>query len=286
MFDHKALDSFVVVAELLSFSDAAERRNTVQSAISTQIRKLEHQLGQRLVNRGRGQGVSLTAEGKAFLLYARRILTLSEEAQEAMCSVGDQRVVRLGTNVTHVSSVVARALKGFAPSHPDVKVEIVCDRSEALLPMLDAAQIDLALMMDQGKRSDRLFVENDQLAWVAGPGFRLDPGAEVPLVFLNDGRDLRTYAFAALDRVGRRGRIAHSSPHPMGVRAFVLADLAVTVMPSRTLVPPLRRLREEEGFPALGGIGIALYRRAQGGRPEYDAFAEALHQELQTDARV
>lgn len=170
--DPRALDSFVVAAEVLNFSEAAARRNTVQSAISTHIRKLEQQLGQRLFDRGRGQGMVLTAEGKAFLAYARRILNLSEEAVAAMQAPKGQRVIRLGTNVTLAMSVVARALKQFAPDNPDVKIEILCDRSDQLLPQLEAGEIDLALMMDQGKRADRIFVEHDQLVWVAGPDFR------------------------------------------------------------------------------------------------------------------
>ena len=281
MLDPRALDSFVVAAETLNFSEAAARRNTVQSAISAQIRKLEEQLGQRLIDRGRGQAMSLTAEGRAFLAYAQRILNLSDEAMAMMQAPKEQRIIRLGTNVTLAMSVVARALKGFAPENPNVKIEILCDRSDALLPKLEAGEVDLALMMDQGKRADRVFVEHDQLIWVAGPGFTLQPDQEVPLVFLSDGRDLRAYAFAALDRIGRRGSIAHSSPHPMGVRSFVVADLAATVLPSRAIVAPLRRLGDEEGLPELGGIGIALYQRMQGARPELEGFAQTLHEEMQ-----
>lgn len=280
MLDPRALDSFVVAAEVLNFSEAAARRNTVQSAISTHIRKLEEQLGQRLFDRGRGQGMVLTPEGKAFLAYARRILNLSEEALAAMQAPKGQRVIRLGTNVTLAMSVVARALKQFAPNNPDVKIEILCDRSDQLLPQMEAGDIDLALMMDQGKRADRIFVEHDQLVWVAGPEFQLPEDGAVPLVFLNDGRDLRTYAFAALDRIGRQGAIVHSSPHPMGVRAFVVADLAATVLPKRAVVAPLKTLGAVDGLPELGGIGIALYRRMQGGRPDFDAFGAALHAEI------
>ncbi len=281
--DPRALDSFVVAAEVLNFSEAAARRNTVQSAISTHIRKLEQQLGQRLFDRGRGQGKVLTAEGKAFLAYARRILNLSEEAVAAMQAPKGQRVIRLGTNVTLAMSVVARALKQFAPDNPDVKIEILCDRSDQLLPQLEAGEIDLALMMDQGKRADRIFVEHDQLVWVAGPDFRMPEHGAVPLVFLNDGRDLRTYAFTALDRIGRQGAIVHSSPHPMGVRAFVVADLAATVLPSRAVVAPLKTLGAAQGLPELGGIGIALYRRMQGGRTDFDAFGAALHAEMKRE---
>ncbi|MEM6492028.1 MAG: LysR family transcriptional regulator, partial [Pseudomonadota bacterium] len=72
--DLNALASFVAAAETLNFSRAAERRNTVQSAISAQIGKLEAELDCRLFDRGRGRAMRLTARGEALLAYARRIL--------------------------------------------------------------------------------------------------------------------------------------------------------------------------------------------------------------------
>ena len=65
MRDLNALESFVVAAETKNFSIAAERRNTVQSAISAHIRKLEDELGKALFERGRGKTMQLTPEGRS-----------------------------------------------------------------------------------------------------------------------------------------------------------------------------------------------------------------------------
>ena len=260
MLDLNALESFVIAAETCNFSKTAELRHTVQSAVSTHIRKLETEIGHALFERGRGQSMRLTPEGRSFLVYARRILNLSDEAVSTLRGANSLKTIRLGTTVTLAMSVVPIALQAYADRYPDVKIEIFCERSDALLPQLDVDNIDIAFMMDQGKRADRVFVESDELVWVAGQDLVLDSSAGVPLVFFTDGRDLRKYAMEALDRTGRQGFVAHSSPHPIGVRSFVLANLAVTVMPSVSVVAPMRVLGSDDGLPRLSDIGLSLYK--------------------------
>ena len=276
MPDLNALRSFVLAAETLNFSVAAERRNTVQSAISAHIRKLEDELQRALFVRGRGQAMHLTAEGEAFAVYARRILSMTEEAVEAIRTAQSRRIIRLGTTVTLAMSVVTNALRAFSQARPDVQIHIQCDRSDALLTRLDANEIDLAFMMDQGKRPGRIFVGAVPLVWAAGPGFRLEGSGDVPLAFLSDGRDLRHYAFEALDRIGRKGYIAHLSVHPIGVRAFVLAGLAATVMPDITVVPPLFVPEPALGLPALQRIALSAYRQAGATSDDLDLLSELL----------
>lgn len=135
-------------------------------------------------------------------------------------------------------------------------------------------------MMDQGKRAGRVLVENTPLVWVGGPGFQLDAAAEVPLVFLTDGRDLRRYAFDALDRVGRSCFIAHMSPHPVGVRAFVLADLALTVMPEPAVTAPLGVFGPANGLPQLTTAALGLYRRPGYGTSEIEILANILNAQI------
>lgn len=277
MLDMNALQSFVVAADTLNFSRAAELRNTVQSAISAHIAKLEDELGRTLLERGRGQTMRLTPQGQAFAIYARRILVLSDEAVETIRNARSLRTIRLGTTVTLAQSVVVDALRDFACANADVQIHIQCNRSDGLLAQLDADEIDVAFMMDQGKRPGRDFVENMPLVWAAGQGLELDPLADVPLVFLNDGRDLRGYAFDALDRAGRVGFLAHLSPDPIGVRSFVLADLALTVMPKASVTAPLVTMGQEDGLPPLKSVALSLYRKAGFANDELDAFTAMIH---------
>lgn len=259
LFDLKELHSFAMLADTLSFTDVATRQNTVQSAISAQISKLEARLGQQLVSRGRGRKVALTPDGEVFLVFVQRILSLSEEAVEAVQTVDARQVLRLGTTVTLAMSLVAKTLGTFARLRPDIQIQIQCDRSDRLLQRLEEGDIDVAFMMDQGRHSYRAFVQTMDLAWAASPSFDMPNEGPIPLAFLTDGRDLRGYALRALDAAGMKGRVSHLSPHPVGIRALVQAGLTLTVMPSQTIVPPLVAASPSLGLPPLASVALAAY---------------------------
>ncbi len=259
-FDHRELRTFAMLADELNFTAVAARQNTVQSAISAQISKLEANLGQHLVSRGRGRKVSLTRDGEVFLVYVKRILSLSEEAVEAVQTVNSRQVLRLGTTVTLAMSIVPETLGAFAVERPDVQIQIQCDRSDRLLRRLEDGEIDVAFMMDQGRHGCRAFVHSMDLEWACSPKFELPHEGPIPLAFLTDGRDLRRYALQALDAVGMKGRVSHLSPHPIGVRTLVQAGLALTVMPSKSIVAPLVSAPKALGLPLLSPIALAAYK--------------------------
>lgn len=274
--DLKELESFVISAETLNFSETAKRRNTVQSAVSSHILKLEEIVGQSLFHRKRGQSMRLTAEGEAFVIYARRILNLTDEAIDSIRQSRAQSVIRLGTTSTLAVSVLSGVLEDFAARFPKVRVEVSCDRSTATIRRFDNGDFDLAFVTDQGKRPGRLFVENVDLAWVSGPRFAFDPEDSVPLAFLTDGRDLRRFAMNALDKAGQESHVAHTSPDPIGLRALVIANLALTVMPKIAATAPLKTRSQADGLPPLGRLPIAAYQRIGVSRKEVDAMGRTL----------
>ncbi|MEM9320138.1 MAG: LysR family transcriptional regulator [Pseudomonadota bacterium] len=266
--DFNSLKTFALVAETLNFTSAAEQRHTVQSAVSAQIKKLEAAVGKQLISRGRGQTMSLTAEGEAFAVYARRLLALSDEAIETVRTSNARQILRLGTTVTLAMSVVSDVLSTFAAQHGNVQLQIQCDRSDALLRRLYDGEIDIAFMMDQGRHPGRAFVHSQPLVWVCTESFSLPNAANIPLAFLTDGRDLRAYALRALDGAGMSGHVSHLSPHPIGVRALVQSGLALTVMPKATVVAPLTTAPAELNLPRLSPIALAGYRSQSNESPE------------------
>src|SRR5918994_6595407 len=93
---------FVAVAEELHFSRAAERLHVAQPAVSEQVRKLEVELGVRLLNRTK-RTVSLTDAGAALLAEARRVLQQVEVARLATQQVRDRTASRLRVGYTPAS---------------------------------------------------------------------------------------------------------------------------------------------------------------------------------------
>ena len=81
VLDTRQLRYFVAVADDLHFTKAADRLHVAQSALSTQVKQLEAQLGARLLTRGKRSAIALTDAGVLFLIEARRALEQLERAE-------------------------------------------------------------------------------------------------------------------------------------------------------------------------------------------------------------
>src|SRR6201993_2764961 len=95
MLDLELLRSFVSVVDAGGFTRAGERVHRTQSTVSQQIRRLEGDLGQTLLHR-KGKDVTPTEAGERLLSYARRLLSLAEEARDVVERPGNEGAIRLG----------------------------------------------------------------------------------------------------------------------------------------------------------------------------------------------
>ena len=255
--DLRHIESFIAVAENRSFSIAADKTGTVQSAVSAHIRALERTLARRLVDRGRGKPVELTPAGAAFLVQARRVMGLLDEALHDRAATTPP--LRLGTTVTFALSVVPAALAAFANDEPRRLTQVLTARSHELLDRLEDGTIDIALVLDQGPRSGRIATVPVGLAWASAPAFPQPVPSPLPLAFLEDARDLRRHALAALDAVAGIDAVIQTHGDPIGLRAAVLAGCAVTVLPQPAVAQPLEDVGARLGLPVLGSIPVSIY---------------------------
>jgi DNA-binding transcriptional LysR family regulator len=119
------LQFFVVLAEELNFSRAAERLHVAQPALSQQIRTMEERLGTQLIDRG-SRPLRLTEAGSYLAIEARHILETFEHATLGAREIGLGKRGWLGIGFTRSSmySVLPPALKVFHESYPDVELKL------------------------------------------------------------------------------------------------------------------------------------------------------------------
>jgi DNA-binding transcriptional LysR family regulator len=145
--DLKWLRSFVVVAEEASFTRAASRVHVAQPGVSAQVRRLESELGQQLLDRS-GRSVRLTEVGSAVLPFARAALDAVANARLAVDELAG--LVRGQVTVGMVSGcalpILAELLSGFHDTYPGVAISLVEDNSDRLVERLGDGQLDLALI--------------------------------------------------------------------------------------------------------------------------------------------
>ncbi len=137
--------TFLVAAETGSFSAAGTRLGLTQSAVSTQIRRLEEDLGCSLFDRS-GKSVALSDEGQQMLGDAARIVALYESMKGARAQ-RDMAPLDLGAVSTAQSSLLPRAMQRFRMAHPDTHVNIVPGMSTQLLTQVDARELDIAVLV-------------------------------------------------------------------------------------------------------------------------------------------
>lgn len=137
---------FVAVAEELHFGRAAARLNIAEQPLGYQVRKLESELGFKLLDRTT-RSVSLTPAGASFLEDARKILAQSDRAADSArrIATGEAGVVRLGYESATVLSILPGFVKLFRAEYPDIDL-VLTEHSQAGLKPLMEDETDACLV--------------------------------------------------------------------------------------------------------------------------------------------
>jgi DNA-binding transcriptional LysR family regulator len=256
--DPDLLRAFVAVAEHQSFTRAAAALHRTQSAVSTQVRRLEDTLGTPLFHRTTAH-VEVTPAGERLLGYARQMLTLNDEAIARVRLHTVEGVVRLGVMDDYGSIVIPPILARFASSHPQIEIRMETGLTSTMVDRI-GRDFDIVIAMHpKGQREGEL-LRREQPVWATAPVQpveRLDP---LPVALYPQGCLFRQWAFEALNKSGRRWKLAFVSHSLAAVEAIVLQGLAVTVVKSGTCPQSLRRLSVNDGLPRLPIAEIRLHK--------------------------
>jgi DNA-binding transcriptional LysR family regulator len=254
------LRTFIAIAETSRFTEAARRVGRTQSAVSMQMRRLEERLGRPLLTR-QGRGAALTPDGELLLGHARRVLRAHADAEAAFDGASLDGRVRIGSPDDYASSFLPGILARFARTHPRVEVELVCEPSSGLLRLVDAGEVDLALVTQGSGEVEGTIVHREPLVWAGAADHDAHLVEPLPLALFHQGCVFRRSALDALAAQGRSSRIAYTSISVAGIYAALSAGLAVGVLPRSAVRPGLRILGAACGLPPLPTLGIILVKR-------------------------
>ena len=145
--DLRRLEVLAKVAELGSFSRAAEALFLTQPTVSEHIRALEVEVGLPLLDR-LGRGTTPTPAGRVLLEYAHRMLKLAEEARQAIEHFQGRMS---GTLVVGGSTIpgeyVLPALMGqFKAKYPDIAITLRVGSSRQVSEWVDEGRVELGVV--------------------------------------------------------------------------------------------------------------------------------------------
>lgn len=151
----RQIEYFQAIIETGNFYQAAEKCNVSQSAISQQIKKLEQELGVKLLDR-HNRTFSLTPAGEHF--YRKSLILISDVEQikreTKRIAAGDHAILRIGYYKGYHSNELSEAVDEFSSKYPTVEVSIIVGSHEELYKALENDKVDLVLSDQRRAFSD------------------------------------------------------------------------------------------------------------------------------------
>ncbi|WP_086818502.1 LysR family transcriptional regulator [Allokutzneria sp. NRRL B-24872] len=280
----RQLEYFVAVAEEANFTKAAAREHVAQPGVSAQIRRLERELGEQLLDRS-GRTVRLTEVGKAVLPHARAALAAVAGAKLAVAELAGLLRGRVDVGVVTACGAVdlPSAMADFHEAHPGVEVTLTEGNSADLLDAVRAGELDLALVGLAGAPPEGInthVVVDERLVAAVGPEDPLAEHAEITLGELRDraliclprGTGVRACLDQACAAAGLVPRIAFEASGPMMLEKLAVRGMGVAILPGAA-GPGLRAIPIE---PELRSTLEFAWRANGPTAPAARAFVEHL----------
>jgi DNA-binding transcriptional LysR family regulator len=253
--DVDAVRAFVAIADLQSFSRAAEALGTTQGAISVKLKRLEDRLGQKLIERT-PRLVRLSAQGAVFLESARDFLAAHDRAIAGLSSA--RRRFALGI-ATHVGGPEVPTLLARLNAHdPALTIEVRLDDPPDLMDAFDRGEIDAAIIRREDDRRDGEVLAPEHFGWFATPDFVHRAGEPLRLAATSPSCHIRSNATRALDAAGIAWTEVFLGCGSFGVAEAVTAGLATAAFPCRLAPPGTVEVSRRFGLPALPSSEIVL----------------------------
>jgi LysR family hydrogen peroxide-inducible transcriptional activator len=246
----RALQYFVKLADLRHFSKAADACFVSQPTLSTQIRKLEDELGVQLVERS-PKNIMLTPVGEEIADRARLVLSDIDQIRAVARRSGNpaQGVLRLGLFPTLAPYFLPHVVPGIRERYPHLTLQLAEEKTETILNMLRQGGLDaglLALPIHQdGLELETLFDEPFVVALPANHPLAnkkvisLSDLENAELLLLEEGHCLREHALEVCALAGAHERVDFHATSMETLRQMVAAGVGVTLMPLLSVKPPI-----------------------------------------------
>lgn len=289
----RQLRYLVTIVEAGGFTRAAERVHVAQPGVSAQIRQLERELGQELLDRS-GRTVRLTDAGAAVLPYARAALRAIDDLRD----VADEMAglmrgrVRLGMVTSCGVPDMPSLLERFHRGHPGIDISLTEDNSHALMDQVRDGTLDVALVALGTRDPEGLtlsVIADEELVAVVAHGEPLSTQDTIGLGVLVDhtlismpvGSGMRGVLDELCTAAGVKPRIALEATNPGMLAELAARGLGVAIVPESTALEHQHHLHAVRIVrPSVRGR-LALAWRTEGQR---SAAARALVDMIESGA--
>ncbi|MGI9612967.1 MAG: LysR family transcriptional regulator [Acidimicrobiales bacterium] len=233
--DLESLRAYVTVLEWGSMARAAEQLELSASAMSWKIKRLEQRVGRPLLIRD-GHDLRPTREGRLILEEAPAMLQAHDRLVRRLTQPEFTGTVKIGSNEEVGAARMAGILGRFGFAYPDATIEFVVNQSRLLLPLLNRARIDVAVVQvtEEEVQPDDVVLWTEELQWATHRDLPYEDGT-VDLISYGENGFYRPVSEPILERQGISYRYTVTAPTSAAVRAAVSAGLGVAILASQWL---------------------------------------------------
>ncbi|ALE54129.1 LysR family transcriptional regulator [Paraburkholderia sp. RL17-368-BIF-A] len=255
--DFEAVQAFVLVADLRSFTRAADALDSTQSAISIKLKRLEERLGHRLIERT-PRMVRLSPKGEIFLQAARNLLGAHDDALSALAR--ERITLKVGISHHIVGNELPLLLRHMHRADPGLLVEMRVSSSRDIEAQFDSGALDAALVLrhDDSRRDGETLLD-EPFGWIATPDWVHHAGQPLRLATQAHPCRVRAMAVSALDEA----RVPWVEVFVGGgigtIGAATQAGLAVAALALRVAPPGTVDVGPRLGLPPLPSREVVLY---------------------------
>ena len=256
--DIDTVQAFLRVADLQSFTRAAEALGTTQAAVSMKLQRLEAVLGKRLVERS-PRAVRLTADGAAFLHPARALIEAHDRALSGERQTRQQ--LSLGISDHAAGPELVPLLERLHTMSSQLTLAVTIGFSRAMLDAYDAGKLDAVIVRQEGSRRGGEKLTEDEFGWFASKRFGWNRDEQLPLATLAPPCGVRALAVRALDKAGIAWSEGFAGGGVTAVVAAALAGLAVAPLARRIAPAGLIDVGPALALPRLGSSKVMLHSK-------------------------
>jgi DNA-binding transcriptional LysR family regulator len=259
--DIDTVQAFLLVAELQSFTRAAEALGATQAAISMKLQRLEAVTGRRLVERS-PRTVGLTAEGSAFLPHARALIEAHDRALSGQTPARQQ--LSLGISDHAAGPELVPLLERLHAISPQLSLSVTIGFSQEMLETYDRGELDAVVVRQGGSRRGGEKLTEDEFGWFAAKRLSWRSGDTLPLATLAPPCGVRAVAVRALDKAGIGWSETFVGGGVAAVVAAALAGLAIAPLARRIAPAGLVDIGPGGRLPRLPPSKVMLHSKVSG----------------------
>lgn len=253
--DLAAVEAFILVAELHSFTLAADAMGMTQAGVSLKLRRLESILGRRLLDRT-PRHVRLSSDGEAFLPHARALLSSQEAALGVVREPGRELNLAISDHVAgpEFPDILARV----KAHDPGLLLKVRVDYSSRVRRDFEEGAVDVAVLR-QGPRRDGDLLFEDSYGWFASAGARFGDGP-LPLITVTETCGVRELAIRLLTQSNVQWVDAFWGGGVATAISAASSGIGVLPLPRR-LAGGLLEVGDTLGLPSIPSSRVAMLTR-------------------------